>query len=111
RLVGLAVAIAIPLFLRDVTAGELDPGVDLSVVVAVRLFVDRVALVVVHADDVLDAVEVGVDLTAEEDATSIVALPHDAEDPAHVRERRSGAIRLDDLAIRASLVVAARLVV
>jgi hypothetical protein len=80
--------------------------VDLPVVVAVGQLVQRLAFVGVGPHHVLHAVEVRVDLAAEQDFAAFVAFTHDREHAADVGLNGSGPGGLVDLAVRAALEVA-----
>src|SRR5262249_27329542 len=109
--VGVAVEVGVELFFDDAAAAERDPGVDAAVVVAVRFLVQAFALFVVRADDVLDAVEVGVDLAAHDDLVQRITAAHHLVDAPHVGLQRAGARRLHHFAIDATAVLAARSII
>src|SRR5579872_696495 len=80
----------VDVFFLDAPLGEVDPRIYLAVEVRVRLFVERLALLIEGADHVLQTVEVGVDLAAQRDGVAAVPVPHRLEDPADVRAQRAG---------------------
>jgi len=74
----LAVAVVVFAQLGNAAFGEGDPGVHFAVEVRVSDLVQGVTLVRIGAHDVLHAVEVGVDFTAQQHAVTVFTLSDDA---------------------------------